>query len=167
MLEIFRQNGDRVAHWPKNFDFHVQNLAFSPDESELLVQYRESPLKPRIIRFTGRDSHELIAVVNVNTDLPNYLFTSVDYTADGQSFVLLQAAGAMFRFQRDTLDEQLPRTEQPPKGVDVMCSGICQDYNTYFRCDRDGVVELIDLESGQLLMSSARGLGDGGYGPRA
>lgn len=167
VLEIFRQNGDSAAHWPKSFDFHVLNMAFSPDETEILVQYRESPLKPRIIRIgRDRDSHETIAVVNVNTDAPTYLFTSVDYTADGQSFVLLQASGAMIRFKRDTLEEKLPRTEKPPKGVDVMCSGICPDYNIYFRCDRDGVVELTDLESGNLLMSSARGFGDGGYGPR-
>lgn len=164
-LRIYDDHGEHVAGSLEAFDFHVKNMAFSPDESEIVLQYREDPLKLRIIRnFTAADRHELLVVVN--SDAPHY-FIKVDYSADGQILALLQASGALSRFQRQTWDslddswEELPFMPKP-SGEDVMRSGVCQDYNTFFRYTRDGSVELMHLESGHLRMSTRTGLTDVG-----
>lgn len=173
-LEIFAHNGERVGDVSPAFGFHVKNMAFSPDESEIALQYREDPLKLRVIRnFIATDRQELIVVLH--SDFPHY-FIKVDYSADGQTLAVLQASGALHRFKRqswDSLDdswEELPYMPKP-SGEDVMRSGVCQDYNTYFRYTRDGSVGLMDLESGHLQiylpMSTRTGLTDDGYAREA
>ena len=148
-------SGSWIAHWSDDRELtvwerehhpgamtfsRVDRAAFSSDEKEIVAMYRDDG-QVAVIRLCDGQTRTVV--------VPDcrWLFSDIGFSVDASTIFLAEANGHLFRWSRESM-ELLPATPEPPK--DVMELGLCSDGNTFFRSDRDGRIELLDLIEGAL-----------------
>ncbi|CAE7201014.1 GIP [Symbiodinium natans] len=134
VLEVGHEGSDQSF-----CDSYVDRAAFSPDETEIVVSYPED-MSIAVIRLCDG----LTRTTKLPFAAPHY-FTSIGFAADASVIFLAVPNGKLHRWACDTL-ELLPATPDPPK--EVMVHGPCGDGNFYYRSDRAGDVQVLDLLCG-------------------
>ena len=148
-------SGSWIAHWSDDRELtvwerehhpgamtfsRVDRAAFSSDEKEIVAMYRDDG-QVAVIRLCDGQTRTVV--------VPDcrWPFSDIGFSVDASTIFLAEANGHLFRWSRESM-ELLPATPEPPK--DVMELGLCSDGNTFFRSDRDGRIELLDLIEGAL-----------------
>lgn len=116
----------------------VDRAAFSSDEKEIVAMHKHDG-QVAVIRLCDGQTRTVVVPAC------RWLFSDIGFSVDASTIFLAESSGRLFRWSRESL-ELLPATPDPSK--DVMKLGLCRDGNTFFRSDRDGRIELIDLIQG-------------------